>query len=146
MKLLGRSPAGSEELGRERGLKTLLTYAGLSRIAHGSAGKLLSSKDPLVPSESEALRCLCNTLMLHPSARELFPELVLEDSSWVEGMVRLLGVDGAGFLAGRLLFLLTSKQGEVIRNLAETGVVVETLKEVRQYHNSMPVALAYSIM
>lgn len=84
--------------------------------------------------------------MLHPSARELFPVLVLEDQSWVEGMVRLLGVDGAGFLAGRLLFLLTSKQGEVIRNLAETGAVVETLKEVRQYNILNRVALTYSVV
>lgn len=69
--------------------------------------------------------------MLHPSARDLFPVLVMEDKSWVAGIVRLLPVEGAGFLGGRLLFLLTSKPGDIIPELAEKGDVVAALVEVR---------------
>ncbi|KAK4705707.1 hypothetical protein P7C70_g501, partial [Phenoliferia sp. Uapishka_3] len=155
IKLLGRSPAGSEELAREPGLKTLLAYGGLSRVAttlpprrrqkpnqglgiteidsddedEDSVTPAEDEKDPLSLSESEALRCLCNTLTLHPAARERFPITVTENQDWVRGMVRLLSVTGAAFLAGRLLFLLTSKPGELVTDLTERGDVVESLQD-----------------
>ena len=167
IKHLGRSPAGSEELGRERGLSLLIAYGGLARAATtlppaptpNSRAAYRASKglgiteidsdddddddddderpepdepDPLSLAESEALRCLCNTLTLHPSARELFPAVVLEDRTALQGMVRLLAVQGAGFLAGRLLFLLTSKPGEMVTDLTEKGDVVDALSEVRR--------------
>lgn len=161
IKLLGRSPAGSEELGRERGLSILLAYGGLSRVATSLPPRVRRQRrrapqvglgiveldsdddgeeedealveperDPLTPAEAEALKCLCNTLTLHPSARDLFPHVVLEDRTWVQGMVRLLAVQGAAFLAGRLLFLLTSKPGEMVTELTEQGEVIGALEEV----------------
>lgn len=139
LKHLGRNPAGSEELSRDKGIKVLLAYSGLSRVSSRptlsttstSSSTRITESDPLLPYESESLRCLCNSLMLHPSARELFPELVLEEPSWVKGMISLLGVDGAGFLAGRILFLLTSTQGDSIVTMSEEGEVVKALAEVR---------------
>lgn len=135
LKHLGRSPAGSEELSRDKGLRILLNYSGLSRVSNRpnltyTKGTTLIETDPLLSYESESLRCLCNCLMLHPNARELFPDLVLENSNWVKGMISLLGTDGAGFLAGRILFLLTSKQGDSIVGMSEEGHVVKALSEV----------------
>ncbi|GAA5919984.1 hypothetical protein JCM1841_004412 [Sporobolomyces salmonicolor] len=147
LKLLGRSPAGSEELGRENGLRILLLLGGLKRVADlprpdkpvprddddemDPALAAQGEADPLKPAESEALRCLCNTLMLHPSSREVFPDVLLADDkgSALKGMVRILGCDGAGFLGGRLLFLLTSKASEAVGELVLAGEVVEILQE-----------------
>lgn len=89
-------------------------------------------QDLLRPYESEALRCLCNVLTLHPAARDLFPEVLARepDRLAMRGMVRLLGCQGSGFLAGRLLFLLTSKSGELISELTETEGTVKALQVV----------------
>ncbi|GAA5971114.1 hypothetical protein JCM11641_004149 [Rhodosporidiobolus odoratus] len=162
LKLLGRSPAGSEELGRQNGLKTLLQLGGLARLADldrpafprrdsqaeeegqddgdetATAEKVLTraEKDPLAPAESEALRCLCNILTLHPAAREIFPEIILADEKRVvlRGLIRLLATNGAGFLAGRLLFLLTSKASEAVTELVVGGDCVEVMEEfARRY-------------
>ncbi|GAA5866952.1 hypothetical protein JCM1840_005917 [Sporobolomyces johnsonii] len=148
LKLLGRSPAGSEELARENGLRILLDLGGLKRVADlprpdkpaprdddddemDLATAAQGEADPLKPAESEALRCLCNTLMLHPSARDVFPDVLLADDkrSAMKGMVRILGCDGAGFLGGRLLFLLTSKASDAVGELVLGGEVVEILQE-----------------
>ena len=163
IKHLGRSAAGSEELAREGGLTVLLRYGGLSRVAttlaphrarhdgglgvteldsddsggeDRAAGDGPDEPDPLSPAESEALRCLCNTLTLHPAAREVFPTVVLEDRTWVQGMVRLLTVQGAAFLAGRLLFLLTSKPGVMVSELSEKGDTIDALAEVRVFFSA----------
>ncbi|KAM0746728.1 hypothetical protein T439DRAFT_318490 [Meredithblackwellia eburnea MCA 4105] len=172
LKFLGRNPAGSEELAREKALTILLSYGGLTRVATTLPPKQRSTKlrpkhgkgrhpqvglgimdiseqdvgdideedplsiineeeekDPLTASEAEALRCLCNTLTLHPTARDIFPSLVTEDHTWSQGMVRLLAVPGAAFLTGRLLFLLTSKPGEAISELVESGDTIYALEE-----------------
>ncbi|GAA6060030.1 hypothetical protein JCM10212_001027 [Sporobolomyces blumeae] len=92
--------------------------------------------DPLKPHEAEALRCLCNVLMLHPSARDVFPTLILadEERSTIKGFLRILGCEGAGFLAGRLLFMLTSKPSEAVVELVQDGDVVEILQDyARRY-------------
>ncbi|ORY89730.1 guanine nucleotide exchange factor synembryn-domain-containing protein [Leucosporidium creatinivorum] len=152
LKFLGRSPAGSEELGRGSALKVLLTLGGLARAAtlapaptttlsraagaddeeddEEQEGIEALEKDLLRTYESEALRCLCNVLTLHPSARDLFPEVLAEepDRLALKGMVRLMGCEGAGFLAGRLLFLLTSKPGELISVLAEGEDTVKAME------------------
>lgn len=137
IKFVGRSAAGSEELGREPALQTLLEMGGLRRAASlpqaawdEDEDELELERDPLLPHESEALRCLCNTLTLHPAARDFFPLVLVRDRAWLEGIVRLLDVEGAGFLAGRLLFLLTSKQGDLIIDLVEQGNLVRTLIDV----------------
>ncbi|GAA6042873.1 hypothetical protein JCM8097_007203 [Rhodosporidiobolus ruineniae] len=154
LKLLGRSPAGSEQLARQDGLKTLVKLGGLERLADiprptaagddaeeeeddddeaRKAEKALASaeKDPLQPYEAEALRCLCNTLTLHPSARDIFPDVLLADDkrAALKGMVRILDTSGAGFLGGRLLFLVTSKASEVISELAVAGECVEVMQQ-----------------
>ncbi|BGP16865.1 hypothetical protein JCM10213_007312 [Rhodosporidiobolus nylandii] len=158
LKLLGRNPAGSEELARQNGIRVLLRLGGLERVADlprpggfsptatdeedddeaALAEKALScaEKDPLAPAEAEALRCLCNVLMLHPSARDVFPEVLIADEkrAALRGMVRVLGCSGAGFLAGRLLFLLTSKASDLIAEIATGGECVEALEELaRRY-------------
>ncbi|GAA5919980.1 hypothetical protein JCM6882_004145 [Rhodosporidiobolus microsporus] len=154
LKFLGRSPAGSEELRRQNGLRTLVRLGGLERVAvlpkpprspspdaaeeddddeARAAEKALArtEKDPLAASEAEALRCLCNTLTLHPSAREVFPDVLLADDkrAALKGMVRILGCSGGGFLGGRLLFLVTSKASEVVSELAHAGECVETMEQ-----------------
>ncbi|KAI5474584.1 guanine nucleotide exchange factor, Ric8 [Pseudohyphozyma bogoriensis] len=86
-------------------------------------------RDPLAPSEAEALRSLCNVLMLHPAAREAFPAVLMEDRTWLHGMVRLLNVPGAGFLAGRLLFLLTTMPSDLVAELVEKTDAVDLLEE-----------------
>lgn len=97
-----------------------------------------NSSDPLTHSESEALRTLCNVLMLHPSSRVAFPSALSNQD--VRGLVRLVAVPGAGFLAGRLLFLLTSQQSEWVRELAEGSELVERMEEVRRFFSaSFPV-------
>lgn len=154
--MLGRSSAGSEELARENGLRILLSYGGLERVnaldlaVSGATTSLeeidteaemvedavedeagpTTRKDPLLPYESEALRCLCNTLTLHPSSRILFPTLLVENKSWLNGLVALLATDNAGFLAARLLFLLTSTQGDLVAELVEKGDVVRIMTDV----------------
>lgn len=156
LKLLGRSPAGSEELGRENGLKTLVRLGGLGRLAELPRQVLSTSEeqendddetqaaqrtlaqaeaDPLLPHEAEALRCLCNVLTLHPSAREIFPDLFLADDkrSALQGLNRILDITGAGFLAGRLLFLVTSKASDVISELAVGRECIETMERVRLF-------------
>ncbi|GAA6017215.1 hypothetical protein JCM11491_001855 [Sporobolomyces phaffii] len=154
LKFIGRNPAGTEELARENGLKTLLNLGGLKRLAdlprkeqdpvgpgerddendsEAEAARAFerSEEDPLRPSEAEALRCLCNVLMLHPSARDVFPNVVLSDDKRValKGLVRVLGCDGAGFLAGRLLFMLTSKPSEAVAELVLEENVIDILGE-----------------
>ncbi|GAA5871263.1 hypothetical protein JCM16303_000698 [Sporobolomyces ruberrimus] len=153
IKFLGRSPAGSEELARENGIKTLLDLGGVKRLAEiprtttGSGPGLEDEDDdadeaaerafkrceadPLRPHEAEALRCLCNVLMLHPSARDVFPNVVLADDkrTAMKGMLRILGCEGAGFLGGRLLFMLASKPSEAIVELVLDEDVVEILHE-----------------
>ncbi|GAA5890693.1 hypothetical protein JCM8208_004964 [Rhodotorula glutinis] len=159
LKLVGRSPAGTEELTRANGLTTLLRLGGLARAADlppssevatpssnsddgqdddaddaARATRALSSleEDPLSPSEQEALRCLANTLTLHPSARELFPDVLLAEADQrasVRGLVRLLSCKGAGFLAGRLLFLLTSRPSELVGELALEGECVVAMQQ-----------------
>lgn len=151
LKFLGRSPAGSEELGRVDALRTLLLLGGLARAAELPSAAPSSpprdaedseedlnkgveayEQDPLQPYESEALRCLCNVLTLHPAARDIFPEVLASEPERLalKGMVRLLACQGAGFLAGRLLFLLTSKSGELISELTEKEATVEALELV----------------
>lgn len=151
IKLFGRSAAGSEELGREKALTVFLNYGGLDRIGSRKVQEeILDIKaamhrgrqedededcvqiepDPLLPYESEALRCLCNTLTLHPSSRTVFPALLIQQKSWLDGLVKLLAVQGAGFLAGRLLFLLTSTQGDLVVELTEKGDLVRVMTEV----------------
>ncbi|GAA5844533.1 hypothetical protein JCM9279_006337 [Rhodotorula babjevae] len=162
LKLVGRSPAGTEELSRADGLTVLLRLGGLARAAGlppasdpnsaltpstnsddeqdddtddaAKAARALSSfeEDPLSPSEQEALRCLANTLTLHPSAREVFPDVLLAEADQrvsVRGLVRLLGCKGAGFLAGRLLFLLTSRPSELVGELALEGECVIAMQQ-----------------
>jgi len=155
LKLLGRSPAGSEELGRENGLRKLLYLGGLSRVAEiprkdlhsdsaernddedqdATAKRALEQRedDPLEPHEAEALRCLCNILMLHPSSRDIFPDVLLADDkrSEVKGMLRILGCEKAGFLGGRLLFMLTSKPSEAVTELVLGEDIIDILQEVR---------------
>lgn len=151
IKFLGRSPAGSEELARENGIKTLLDLGVVKRLAElpRRTGTGLEDQDddadeaaerafkrreadPLRPHEAEALRCLCNVLMLHPSARDVFPNVVLADDkrTAMKGMLRILGCEGAGFLGGRLLFMLASKPSEAIVELVLDEDVVEILHEV----------------
>lgn len=91
-----------------------------------------AEKDPLLPAESEALRCLANVLTLQPSARDVFPDVLLEDGErkGLKGLVRILGCDGAGFLSGRLLFLLTSKASEAVTELVLDGACVEAMQRV----------------
>ncbi|GAA5826397.1 hypothetical protein JCM11251_002350 [Rhodosporidiobolus azoricus] len=153
LKFVGRNPAGSEELGRQNGLRTLVKLGGLERVAElakpsrslssdedeedddeaKSAEKALAQaeKDPLSGAEAEALRCLCNTLTLHPSARDVFPYVLLADEkrAALKGMVRILACNGAGFLGGRLLFLVTSKASDVVGELAHAGECVETMEQ-----------------
>ncbi|KWU44498.1 hypothetical protein RHOSPDRAFT_29266 [Rhodotorula sp. JG-1b] len=149
LKLLGRNPAGTEQLARPDGLRLLLRLGGLERIAEIpeddnldpdddeenwdslATDTLAEAKDdPLSASESEALRCLANTLTLHPSARDVFPEVVLADERRValRGLVRLLTCKRAAFLSGRILFLLTSKPSEVIAELAHGGECIDALQ------------------
>ncbi|GAA6055774.1 hypothetical protein JCM3770_004795 [Rhodotorula araucariae] len=151
LKFLGRNPAGTEELARAPGLTTLLALGGLTRVADLPPAATSSStvpeeddddtaaertltaleEDPLLPSEQEALRCLANTLTLHPSARELFPDVLLADGrrGALRGLVRVLGCRGAGFLAGRLLFLLTSKPSVLVGELVHQGDCVEAMRQ-----------------
>lgn len=140
IKFLGRSPAGSEELGRETVLRLLLDFGGLERAA-GFPDRIereddylleevATEEDPLDDYESESLRCLCNTLTLHPASREIFPAILLEKRAWLDGLVRLVDVQGAGFLAGRLLFLLTSKPGAVVVELVESTNVIPAMANV----------------
>lgn len=156
LKFLGRSPAGSEELGRESAVRTLIALGGLPRVAtvprrsrarreererreevapddSDDDDVVEGEPDLLLPHESEGLRCLANTLMLHPSARDVFPDVLNSDPDRLalRGMVRILGCDGAGFLGGRLLFLLTSKPGVLITELAEGRDTVKAMEEVR---------------
>ncbi|GAA5934762.1 uncharacterized protein JCM15063_003060 [Sporobolomyces koalae] len=154
IKLLGRDPAGSEELAREDGIKVLLELGGLRRIADlpRNASNSLHDlpegedddtetlakraierreQDPLRQHEAEALRCLCNVLMLQPSSRDVFASVALsEDKRTVmKGLLRILGCEGAGFLAGRLLFMLTSKPTEAVSELVLEGDIVEILRD-----------------
>ncbi|GAA5924062.1 hypothetical protein JCM3775_005585 [Rhodotorula graminis] len=162
LKLVGRSPAGTEELARTDGLAALVRLGGLARAADlppagegdsaptpsstrddeqdddddpaAKAARALSSleEDPLSPPEQEALRCLANTLTLHPSAREVFPDVLLAETDQhaaLRGLVRLLGCKGAGFLAGRLLFLLTSRPSELVGELALEGECVLVMQQ-----------------
>ncbi|GAA5910496.1 uncharacterized protein JCM6883_003029 [Sporobolomyces salmoneus] len=153
LKFLGRSPAGSEELARENGIEILLALGGVRRLAQlprtevepddstreddddteATASRALQRReeDPLKPYEAEALRCLCNVLILHPSARDVFPNVVLADDKRqaLKGLVRILGCEGAGFLGGRLLFLLTSKPSEAVAELVLDEGIVEVLAE-----------------
>ncbi|GAA6003101.1 hypothetical protein JCM10207_001989 [Rhodosporidiobolus poonsookiae] len=155
LKLLGRSPAGSEELGRKNGLETLVRLCGLERVADVPHPPPLAEESPdadddeakaaqhaleqvekdlLTPPEAEALRCLCNTLTLHPAARDAFPNVLLADEkrTALRGMVRILGTGGGGFLGGRLLFLVTSKASEVISELAHSGVCIAAMEQFAQ--------------
>ncbi|KAJ8293505.1 Synembryn-A [Rhodotorula toruloides] len=149
LKFVGRSPAGTEELARADGLRVLVRLGGLDRAAglprmeavegegeedddDDAAKRALGAaeKDPLLPAESEALRCLANVLTLHPSARDAFPAVLLEgDRKALKGFVRILACDGAGFLVGRLLFLLTSKASEAVTELVLDGACVETMQQ-----------------
>lgn len=160
IKLLGRSAAGSEELARESGLRILLTYGGLERVdavtklavGHeddtdefdgaedepNNGSGLSRRNDPLLPYESEALRCLCNTLTLHPSSRIIFPILLAENNAWLTGLVALLTADKAGFLAARLLFLLTSTQSGAVAKLVEQGDVVRVMTDVGSIFRILP--------
>ncbi|GAA5867311.1 hypothetical protein JCM3774_003541 [Rhodotorula dairenensis] len=160
LKLLGRNPAGTEQLARPDGLRSLLRLGGLERVAELPEAEPVvqqaeegvsepgtdeeeeeaflakealadAEDDPLSASESEALRCLANTLTLHPSARDVFPDVVLADQrrGALRGLVRLLLCKRAGFLGGRLLFLLTSKPSEVIVELAHGGDCIDALQK-----------------
>lgn len=141
-------------MARENGIRTLLELGGLRRLAEiprkeksfGSEGEdeeddveaaasgayERKEEDPLRPHEAEALRCLCNVLMLHPSARDVFPNVILSEDqrTAMRGMVRILGCEGAGFLGGRLLFMLTSKPSEAVAELVLDEGVVDVLAEV----------------
>lgn len=126
LKLLGRVAAGSQPLATPRALGCVVHHAGLSRVALLASESPVDSSDPddqrseesldtrtvavdpLSPAESEALRCLCNTLTLHPAARALLPPLLVQYPTWLEGLVALLDQPGSGFLAARVLFLLTT--------------------------------------
>ena len=145
VKFLGRSAAGSEALAREDGLRTLLRHGGLARanefaplerIEDGFESNdrraVEGGSDPLASYESEALRCLCNTLTLHPGSREVFSVVLSENPKWIGGIVRLLEMRGAGFLSGRLLFLLTSKSSELVIRLGDEGGVVKSIAAVRR--------------
>ncbi|GAA6007027.1 uncharacterized protein JCM10292_003434 [Rhodotorula paludigena] len=164
LKILGRSPAGTEELGRSDGVRVLLRLGGLHRIADlpkpaqtppladddnddndyddedeaAAAERAIESfeTDPLSQPEAEALRCLANTLTLHPSAREVFPAVLLADESRkvLHGLVRMLGCRGAGFLAGRLLFLLTSLPSDLIAEIALDGACVAALQRFAEQY------------
>lgn len=118
-----------------------------------------ASDDPLALAESEALRCVCNTLMLHPSARELIPSLLLPPSAastssststgvstsaasfqaavpsderalWLDGLCALLPKRKSGFLAGRLLFLATSTNSSLIKLLVRRRDVIHSIAAV----------------
>lgn len=86
--------------------------------------------DPLTAQESEALRTLCNVTQLHPSGRALFPSLLQAEEGAVTGLVRLLNAEGAGFLAGRLLFLATSQASSLTGDLVEGVEVIAGLEQV----------------
>lgn len=66
LKLLGRSPQGSEALATTSSLDTLCTYAQLK--SDQAVPSSSTSPPPTPPSEArlEAWRILCNTLKLHP--------------------------------------------------------------------------------
>ncbi|BGP25277.1 guanine nucleotide exchange factor, Ric8 [Rhodotorula toruloides] len=150
LKFVGRSPAGTEELARKDGLRLLVRLGGLNRAAalprsesadveeddsdeDEQAKRALEAaeNDRLTPAESEALRCLANVLTLHPSARDVFPDIFFEDGERkaLKGLVRILACHGAGFLGGRLLFLLTSKASEAVTELVLDGACVETMQQ-----------------
>ncbi|SCV69968.1 BQ2448_1362 [Microbotryum intermedium] len=169
LKLLGRSAAGSEELGRAQALGLLVQLGGLERVGRlpvptsrrnsnvlpttfnvqdvGSSGLtgeeepedgdyLQGQSDPLFPYECEALRCLCNTLMLHPSSRDSFLDWLRNDPNRkaVRGLLRLLDCDTAGFLSGRVLFLITSKPNPLIVELTENHETIEKMRKVSSVH------------
>ncbi|SGY13318.1 BQ5605_C010g05832 [Microbotryum silenes-dioicae] len=164
LKLLGRSAAGGEELGRAQALSVLVQLGGLDRVGRlpaptsrrnsrvlpttfnvqelglsGSTSEeepedgdyLQGQSDPLFPYECEALRCLCNTLMLHPSSRDSFSDWLRNDPSRkaVRGLLRLLDCDTAGFLSGRVLFLITSKPTPLIVELTENRDTIEKMRK-----------------
>lgn len=112
------------------------------RLAAAALGSL--EEDPLAAHEAEALRCLANTLTLHPSARDVFPDVVLADQNrtalW--GLVRMLACQKAGFLAGRVLFLLTSKPSEVIAELSLSGDCIDAMQKVRAATRGRPRLIA----
>lgn len=145
VKFLGRSAAGSEALAREDGLRILLQHGGLARSNEfapleeydderesNDDRTVEAGHDPLTSYESEALRCLCNTLTLHPGSRDVFSVVLSENSQWTGGIVRLLEMQGAGFLAGRLLFLLTSKASDLVIKLGDEGAAVKSITAVSQ--------------
>lgn len=161
LKAVGRSPAGSEELGRRTALLTLLSYSGLSRLSSAlppltfppsaspvpaeESGRFseVAEQQPLPPNplsinEAEALRTLCNVLQLHPSGRTLFPSLLQETAGTVVGLVRLMGTEGGGFLAGRLLFLATSQMSGLVGELVDGVEVIAGLCQVRRSHDTPP--------
>lgn len=146
VKFLGRSAAGSEALAREDGLRILLQHGGLARTNQlaplerndddsesNDHPAVEAGVDPLASYESEALRCLCNTLTLHRGSRDVFAVVLSENTKWIGGIVRLLELQGAGFLAGRLLFLLTSKMSELVIRLGDEGVVVKSIAAVSRF-------------
>lgn len=143
VKFLGRSAAGSEALAQHDGLCILLQHGGLARsnefapleenddeCESNDDRTVEAGSDPLTSYESEALRCLCNTLTLHPESRDVFSVVLSENTKWIDGIVRLLEMQGAGFLAGRLLFLLTSKASNLVIKLGGEGAVVKSIAAV----------------
>lgn len=132
LKLLGRSPEGSEPLASAEGLRALLQLAQLDRLerSFGTANDEDGGMDSLPNRElpfhtAESLRCFANVLTLQPSARDVAPGVLLEGSQ-LDGIVSLLPhVGWAAFLSARILFLATagSSNAEIVKALSEKGAV-----------------------
>ncbi|KAK4054371.1 hypothetical protein OIO90_003604 [Microbotryomycetes sp. JL221] len=169
LKVLGRDSNGSEQLGTKQSLRLLATKGGLlrlgneivhtsyctatllppatpddnedeeqERIANSVAG--LEQRTLLEPYEAEFLRCLCNALMLHPQARQDWPEVLDDDigRTCIKGMSRTLKSREAGFLGGRLLFLLTSQPSRLVSTLISDGVTVPSMQDyATRYLNTL---------
>ncbi|KAM0789558.1 hypothetical protein ACM66B_000369 [Microbotryomycetes sp. NB124-2] len=94
----------------------------------------------LLPHELESLRCLCNALMLHPQAREAFPD-VLDDEQGhkcLRGMSNTLRSREAGFLGGRLLFLLTSTPSKLVPVIISDAITIDSMREfATRYINTL---------
>ncbi|KAK4054160.1 hypothetical protein OIV83_001186 [Microbotryomycetes sp. JL201] len=85
----------------------------------------------LLPHELELLRCLCNALMLHPQAREDWPDVLDDEQGYMclKGMSRMLRSRETGFLGGRLLFLLTSRPSKLVPVIISDSVTIANMRE-----------------
>lgn len=137
LKLLGRSPDGSEVLASREGLSALLQLAEIGNdspspsrqgsdvsAAEGRLGTSSLPENELAPHVAEALRSLANTLTLHPDAREVVPTLLLDGA--VLRLEPLLAQKGwASFLAARILFLATAgtSSSELVAHLTDSQCI-----------------------